>query len=415
MKKIGTFILLISIPPIVSADDMTVNNLGRIINTQQMMENDISRGYFASKDTYGMRSNAVVAAFSANSQKPFDYPIVGFEGIMQMAKYKDRDSVALYSENTSPPFKRWEKISTARYTPTSFSAVGYDTSHLRTGMLIDTMHDQKWSSYIVSIHKDKVITSGWVNSKTGHLGTPENGVGLIINPLTKIWAVNNNIFFPESGKAKNGVIQENGIINNSVINPNAINGLDTVVLPQSKYGGTAAYLSRSADRGGKQQWAYGFISQGAKSSFVSSNSSIHSPDVSFHDMSSAYYGILFEGDNRKKSIAWKNKAGTIVSSIDPEGKVEAVAYKTKLITKDGYVTSDYSRYLIRGNESITLVLPDKNSISDGFTVKLSKLSKSKLIIKTTSEELINDASNEILLEGIANKELFYTNGNWYLL
>ncbi|HEC2597220.1 hypothetical protein M3B69_19735 [Raoultella ornithinolytica] len=415
MKKIITLFFFMSIPTSAYANEVNVNNLGRIVDLDPKMKSSIGTGYFASKDTYGMRSNAVVAAFSANPQKPFDYPIVGFEGIMQMAKYKDRDSVTLYSDNSSPPFKLWEKISTALYTPTSFSSKGYDTSHLKAGMLIDTMHDPKWSSYIVSIHKDKVITSGWVNSRTGRLGTPENGIGLIVNPLTKIWAVNNNIFFPENGKAKNGVIQENGIINNDVKNPNAINGLDTVVLPQSRYGGTAAYLARSADRGGKQQWAYGFISQGAKSNFVSSNSAIHNPDVSFHDMSSAYYGILFDGSNKKSSIAWKNKSGTIVTAIDPEGKIESFSLKTKLVTNNSYVTNDYSRYLIRGNETITLLLPNTKSIIDGFTVKISKLSKGLLIIKAQPGQLINDGSNEVSLEGVSNKDLFFTNGNWYLL
>ncbi|TBP38617.1 hypothetical protein [Klebsiella quasipneumoniae] len=415
MKKVIclTILFLYSIPNY--AESLKVNSLGRLDISNEYKASNIASSYLASKDTYGMRTNAVVAGFSANSERPFDYPILGFEGIMQLAKYHDRDSVALYVDNTSPPFKPWETISNVTYTPTSFNTIGYDIENLKPGMLVDTLHSPKWSTYIVAVHHNKIVTAGWVNSKTGHLGTPKNGIGLIVNPLTKIWASNFNIFFPNNGRAENGVIQENGIINNNVKNPNAINGLDTVVLPQSKYGGTAAYLARSADRGGKQQWAYGFISQGAKISFISSNSVAHKPDASFHDMSSAYYGIVFDGHNAKSSIVWKDNSGTIVSSIDPNGSIESISYKTKVINDDGYITKDYSRYLVSGKNDITLILPDSKTIIDGFTVKISKLSKNKLTLKPHNHENINNQSDNFILMGTLNKELFFKDGNWYIL
>jgi len=175
---------------------LQVNNAGRIIEfSPAELNKSFSTGYYAARNTYGMRSNAVIAAFKANADNPFDYPIVGFESLKAMGKYRDRDSVAIYADNTSPASKTWEKITEADYTPTSFTSHSIDVDKIKPGMLIDTNHSPKWSSYVVSVKSGKVITAGWVNSANGHLGTPANGIGLAINPLTKIWAANFNIFF----------------------------------------------------------------------------------------------------------------------------------------------------------------------------------------------------------------------------
>lgn len=78
-----------------------------------------------------MRATSVIGAFRANSKKPFDFPISGFRYTKEMSQYKGRDSVALYADNTSPPFRKWEVIKSARYTPTSFYADGIDSSNVK--------------------------------------------------------------------------------------------------------------------------------------------------------------------------------------------------------------------------------------------------------------------------------------------
>lgn len=198
--KICFFSLLsiVLLPKYVSSaeENVSFNTIGRIsFKNVDSVDKNISSSIYVSKNTYGMRANAVVGAFSANPENPFDYPILGLNGIIQMAKYKDRDSVSLYADNTSLPFKSWEILKSINYTATSFTAEKYNNQNLKPGMLIETEHEPKWSSYIVSIEGNKVTTSGWVNNSTGHLGIPKSGVGLLINPITKIWATNFNIFF----------------------------------------------------------------------------------------------------------------------------------------------------------------------------------------------------------------------------
>ncbi len=400
---------------VLSAENISSNNIGRILlKDDSAVDKNFSSSVYASKDTYGMRSNAVVAAFSANPEKPFDFPVLGFSGVMQMAKYKDRDSVSLYADNTALPFKSWEVVKSAKYTATSFITEESATLNLKPGMLVETEHEPSWSSYIVSIEGGKVITSGWVNNSTGHLGIPRDGLGLIVNPITKIWATNFNIFFPQGGRANKGVIQENGLINNNVDNPPTISGLDTVVLPQSKFGGTTAYLARSADSGGKQQWTYGFLSRGAKVSFLSSDSGVHSPEISFHDSSSANNGLVFDGKNKSNSILWKEN-NNITAKIDPNGMISMIGYKTSVLKNSTKLTTDFSRYIVENNSDISLVLPDSKNIIDGFTLKIVKIGDQNAVIniKTPDSVQINGEMRILSLSGQWNKEAIYYNKQWF--
>lgn len=386
--------------------------LGKL-NTQdgQLEYKTLSNSFYASKDTFGMRANAVVAAFSANSNSLFDYPITGFSYLMQMGKYLDRDSVGLYADNTSPPFKKWELVNGVTYTPTSFMAKNYNTESLRPGMLVDTNSEPKWSSYIVSVKKDKIITAGWVNTKNGHLGTPENGTDLIVNPITKIWATNFNIFFPPHGRSDKGVVQENAIVNNSVMNPKFINGIDVVILPQSKFGGTSAFISRSANNGNEQQWEYGFLSLGAVNSFVSSDSGKKSPEISFHENSASINGMVFEGRNKINSILWKSK-GKISASIGPDGEFSMLSLRTSFVTNNTNLATDYSRYVFQNKTKIEVILPDTNFLNPGFTLKLVKTSNADIILKTKDKTNINGQSF-VLTEGQWSKDIFFYNNEWF--
>ncbi|MCQ6498736.1 hypothetical protein NPQ29_02190 [Raoultella planticola] len=401
---------------VLSAENVSSNNIGRILlKDSNSIDKNVLSSVYASKDTYGMRSNAVVAAFSANPEKPFDFPILGFSGVMQMAKYKDRDSVSLYADNTALPFKSWERVKSANYTATSFTTEESTALNLKPGMLVETGHEPSWSSYIISIVGNKVITSGWVNNSTGHLGIPKDGSGLVVNPITKIWATNFNIFFPEGGRANKGVIQENGLINNNIDNPSTISGLDTVVLPQSKFGGTAAYLARSADSGGKQQWTYGFLSSGSKISFLSSDSGIHYPEISFHDSSSANNGLVFDGKNKSNSILWKDGNNNITAKIDPTGRISMIGYKTREIKDSSKLTTDFSRYIVENNSEINLILPDSKNIIDGFTLKIVKVGGESSIvnIRTPDNVSINGEMKVLSLSGRWNKEVIYYNKQWF--
>ncbi|TPG64081.1 hypothetical protein [Ewingella americana] len=411
-KKVRTYNLLILFifPGCVFGAD--VNTLGKInVTSNQSTVKAVSNGVYASGDTFGMRSNAVIAAFSANPDSKFNYPIVGFSYLMQMGKYLDRDSVGLYADNTSSPYKRWEIVHNVTYTPTSFSAKAYDLINIKPGMLIDTVNTPKWSSYVVAVQDRKVITAGWVNTKTGHLGTPDNGIDLVINPITKIWATNFNIFLQKNGRVSKSVIQENALVNNNITDPQYVNGIDTVILPQSKFGGTASFLSRSANSGEKQQWKYGFLSLGAINSFVSSDTGDRSPEISFHDTSTSANGMVFEGRNKANSILWK-KEGKVTAAITPDGLISRYGMLTSLIKNDTALSTDFSRYIFNNDKVIDITLPPEKDITSGYTIKLVKTTNYDIIIKSSDETKINK-NDSLKVNGVWTKDIFFFNGEWY--
>lgn len=186
------------------------------------------------------------------------------------------------------------------------------------------------------------------------------------------------------------------------------------MLPQSRFGGTTAYLARSADGGGKQQWAYGFLSQGSKIGFLSSDSGVHSPEISFHDSSSANNGIVFDGKNRSNSILWK-EGDSVTAKIDPNGMVSMIGYKTKIVKFNEKLTTDFARYIIDNDSDISLVLPESKNIIDGFTLKIVKIGveSSVVNINTPDNAHINNESNSLSISGRWNKEAIYYNKQWF--
>ncbi len=400
-------------------NSLFINQLGRAINIPNNQIESFLPGLYAAKDTYGMRTRAVVAAFQSNPSTPFNVPIAGFRYVKSLAEYQDRDSVSLYADNTSPPYRNWEIITKANYTPTSFTSKEIDSTKILPGMIIDTDHNPPWASIVVSVKNNKVITSGWVNLKTKHLGTPPNNVGLKINKLSKIWTTNFNAFLLEDSKSESMVISENAIVNNKIAKPNTILGMDTVVLPQSKYGGTSAYLSRPAVSGNKQQWQFGFMSQGSSTAnFISLNSSQHQPSIGYYENSSAAIGLKFQGANKDHSIAWTNKkTGEITAAIDKEGNIEKHGYVTQIINGSLKLSDMIGRYIVGTSDNIILTLPEKNKIFAGYTLKITKVNSNISAVRFISLDgtAINNGKNFTQSGGRWNVEIIYDGNNWYIV
>ncbi|RLM27423.1 hypothetical protein BIY26_05975 [Brenneria goodwinii] len=370
-------------------------------------------GVYVSRDTFGMRANAVAAAVRANAKFPFDYPVLGLNFQKDLITYGDRDSVGLYADNTSPPFKPWEKVTNVTYYPVSFTSPELDTSMIKPGMIIDTDHKPKWSTYVVKVSNGKVLTAGWVNSATRRMGTPPSGVGLTINPITKVWATNFNTFLPDGARSKAAVIQENGAINNSIKEPSFVVGIDTVLLPQSKFGGTAAYLARQSDGGNMQRWKYGFVSQGAYANFASHDSARLTPDIGFEESSSAKNGMVFAGKNTESSLLWKD-GSRVVASIDPKGLIQKIGYKTIVIKNDTELSDTVGRYIISSLGKVTLTLPPKKNVFDGYTLKLTKTSGKDVTLKSSDGVSINGNTNFTISDASWNKEAIYVGGSWFI-
>ena len=403
------FLFLAEAPLVVHGQDIKFNYLGKPITTFEGYSPIYLKGAYAAKDTFGMRQNAVVASFKANSGNPFSFPILGLNSLYDLTRYMDRDSVALYADNTAPNFKAWEIISDAKITATSIVSDYIDNQKVQPGMIIETQSNPKWTTYVVSVSKGKIITSGWVNMKTKHMGTPNTNV-IILNPLTKIWAANFNITLPSDSRAIKGVVQENGVVNNK-IKSGIVNGVDTVILPYSKFGGASAYVARSANTGFNQQWNAGYLSLGNKYNFVSRNTNVNNSLVSYLDASNSDIGLQFSGNNKKQSIEWLN-GEKVTASISPSGQLQKINYKTSTITKSAKLTDDNSRYIFLTHENIIVTLPDTDDLIDGYTLKLSSFGDGAYKIKFESKLAIK--GNVDLKNDNWSKELIYYDKQWFL-
>lgn len=412
MNKQSQALIILAIccmPSVGFSQEVSFNYLGKPTNKNVGFAPMYLKGIYAAKNTYGMRQGAVVASFKANSDNPFSFPVLGINSLYGLTQYIDRDSVALYADNTAPDFKPWEVITNAHITPTSIVSESIDHTKILPGMIIETKDTPKWTTYVISVSQGKIITSGWVNMTTKHMGVPKTNV-LLVNPITKIWATNFNITLPVDSRAVKGVVQENGVVNNK-IKSGIVNGVDTVILPYSKFGGTSAYIARAANTGFNQQWSNGFLSLGNKYSFVSKNSPANHSLVSFLDISDSEVGMQFSGNNKRHSVEWKN-GDVITAAVSPLGQIEKINYKTLLVENDFHLNDQYARYVFAAKENITITLPD-GGVIDGFTLKLSSMGDGKNTITLKSKLRI--VGGDKFENNNWNKELIYLDGKWLIV
>jgi hypothetical protein len=139
-------------------------------------------------------ATAIVAtAGGAFADKPA--PVTGITSLQQLANYEDRDAVALIGAGYSA--RATAAVATATYTATSVTipTPSADTlQRLRPGMVIDTKHTTRCTGIVSSwtiVGTNLVITVAEWRAKGGASAvTPEDGIGLYINRITKVWGGN---------------------------------------------------------------------------------------------------------------------------------------------------------------------------------------------------------------------------------
>lgn len=385
--------------------------LGKPLNNNFTTKNYYGDGFYGSKYTYGMRKNAIVSAIVANNDT-FNFPVLGINSISELGSYLDRDSVALYAENDSPPLKKWEVVRDVRVSKQFIYSKKFDLKNIKPGMIIETNTYPKFVSYIISVEANRIKTSNWLNIETKKIVMPPNIISIVINPITKVWATNFNLILPENGRAIKGVVQENGVVIRK--EHSSVNGVDTVLLPQSRFDGNMAYIARSTDSGYAKIWQSGFVSIGNNISFISRNSQKNSPSISYLDDSNAKIGMEFNGKNVEHSIVWKNKNNTINALISPLGNIEKIGYKTCVVSHSTNINSNCGRYLIDIKENISINLPDEFELTDGYTLKITNISLSnhRISLSSLNKININKTNKYILPAGKNNVEVIYFNKEW---
>lgn len=163
-------------------------------------------GKFYKERTFGIYEQAAGMSVSINSsdgQTRQNTQILGTTTQGLASTYNDRDHVALYTQAWS--YEPDVVDATTTYGATSLTNTAVSTLNaagkLLPGMIIDTQHATIMTGRIQSVAGNVITVDAWYARVTGIAGTPANGTGAVINPNTKIWAQNSNLFL--SGNAGN--------------------------------------------------------------------------------------------------------------------------------------------------------------------------------------------------------------------
>ena len=285
-----------------------------MLNGRLLREGQRVNAYHNGTDDYAtgfsIRSNIDLEAGGA---------VLGVTSPSQLQTYTDRDSVGLYVDNTAPAVLA--TITTANYNPTTIAPINGNLTatqvkQLRIGMIIDTMHVPKFSGFITGWATDgsSITVSGWYQVGGSGASTPTTTAGAYVNPFTKVWANNSNVFLTTTGHATEATGFELGSFNNKADPMGAGNdpkiwGYDSVNL--GTYNCESAFIARS----GSAIWYKGFESQNANVGFYSLNSGI-----GFQNIGNGYpfTSVMNDGSN---NLLISNTGSMELGSVNVNGPV----------------------------------------------------------------------------------------------
>ena len=221
--------------------------------------------------TDGYLDRGAVFGVFANNDNP-NCQVCGYSEPKQVAQYRDRDSVAFYSDilGTNPTVKY--TTSDTIYTIDSVklpSISESDLSKALVGMVIDTLNaNEWWAGIIESIdipNKTIKVKDRWF--KTDSPDTPSvpiNGSGVDINRISKIFGRNLNVILSSTKETKNGVGEEIGLMKHHT--DGLIGGVDIVnYVEKARFG----IIIRPADGNEANGFNYGCVTSYADSAFES--------------------------------------------------------------------------------------------------------------------------------------------------
>ncbi|UFP95969.1 hypothetical protein [Gloeobacter morelensis] len=247
--------------------------------------------------TYGTFDRASVASVIANPLNADPQAQILGTSRSGLSTYFTRDSVALYVQGFGPPASNLPASGTTYGQNFVRTAAAIDFAQLKPGMIVDTQHSPKYSGEVTTwdAANKQINVSGWYRV-TGKLDTtpyvPANGVGAVLNPVTKIWAINANVTLTADSGADACAGMELGVLNaksDDTLAKLTTLGIDVVNLGSKAVG--VAYRQRSP-------FQIGFMSQSAISMGFLVASGPTSPLYGFRDSSNSNVVLYAEGKHQ---------------------------------------------------------------------------------------------------------------------
>lgn len=282
-------------------ESIKTTNIEQADDLSYLKGNDvIKRG-----DTWGTYENAVLRSVVANKAGGDVAGVLGIklENDEKLAQYPNRDSVGEYVANSGR--NATLDINTVTYTVNSVTVpVGTDLSQVKNGMIIDTKHSNKFSGFVVGVNGNVIQVKNWYQMENTALGQiPDNTAGIYVNPITKVWAVNNNVMLPSSATTNSGTGNETGFVNDKQ------DGGDTTIFDAvslGTYGPSQAFRSRSSKDTNRN--LVGYRSVNDKNAFVSDNSITN--ETLLNNVSSGF-SIKNDGEMSRFKLLTGNSGNTL--------------------------------------------------------------------------------------------------------
>lgn len=244
--------------------------------------------------TFGNYENAAAASITANvgfGQTKENTQLTGTTTAYLASNYRSFDHAAQYVAASSFPAVTTTAASTT-FTTNTITAPEINNTNTKVGMYIWVPGATGYIGKVLSVSGTTATVDGWYIWGIGSTGTPPSPstVAARINPNTKIWVHNSNLFLPATGDATNGVGFELGlVVNKSGAGANTW-GYDCVTLgSETPY---AHFISRNAK-------THGFLAlTGGAFGFASAANTV---GIEVRDSTSYNYTTTVSG-NRKWSI-----------------------------------------------------------------------------------------------------------------
>lgn len=193
---------------------------GAVVNGSNYLQGAVVRlGVRSHKYTFSTMDPACGLSTIVDNQYPEKGPeITGISADEALSLVIERATSAHYVENRAR--SNLFTILSPTFTSTGMSfSTAIDTRRLRKGMLIDTTHATKYSGTITGWGVDgkSITVSGWYLSN-GVLSSaatpPSGGANALVNPITKAWGDNTNVFITTDSGCTHVVGEELGVFNN---------------------------------------------------------------------------------------------------------------------------------------------------------------------------------------------------------
>lgn len=220
------------------------------------------------REPFGTFENAVAQSVIANGDPKTRPQVLGItlDNDSALATYDNRDCVASYRA----AYTRGATVDVddVSYTVDSVTVpIDTDLSKIKPGMIIDTKHSKKYSAFVTEINGNVIKVKNWYqinNISSGQI--PPNTAGILINPITKLWVDNVNLFLEEGDPYTAGSIVEYGFFNNQADGGDRT-GVDLVSLGSKRpYTG---FLTRSSSE--SNRFIVGFKDNNSQTAFQSGN------------------------------------------------------------------------------------------------------------------------------------------------